>query len=125
MQQVKIQIKINRQQSYPPVNAQEKLEVSKAAPSRYLHRSFQDELSHDEAQQRIDDEEKGQETHKRSSICATGFATSARPMTTRAIPHQRRVEINSPKNIQQPSGTRISTTRERGKAIVSGMYLRT
>src|SRR5438046_10564574 len=107
MQQVKIQIKINRQQSYPPVNAQEKLEVAKAALSRYLHRSFQDELSHDEAQQRSDDEEKGEETHKRSSICATGFATSARPITTRAIPHKRRVAINSPKNIHLQSGTGI------------------
>jgi hypothetical protein len=46
-------------------------------------------------------------------------------MTTRAIPHQRRVEISSPRNTQQLNGTRISTTRERGKAIVSGMYLRT
>src|SRR6267143_1756394 len=46
-------------------------------------------------------------------------------MTTSAMPHQRRAEIASPKKNQQPSGTRISTTRDSGKAMVSGIYLRT
>src|SRR6266542_2581217 len=66
-----------------------------------------------------------QRSHKRSSICAIGFATSANPITTSAIPHQRSVEINSPRKIQQPSGTRISTTRDRGNAMVIGIYLST
>ena len=55
----------------------------------------------------------------------TGFATTARPTTTRAMPHQRRVEISSPSNIQQQRGTRTSTTLESGNAIVRGIYLRT
>ncbi len=66
-----------------------------------------------------------QRSHKRSSICAIGFATSANPITTSAIPHQRNGEISSPRKIQQPSGTRISTTRDRGKAMVIGIYLNT
>jgi len=66
-----------------------------------------------------------QRSHKRSSICAIGFATSANPITTSAIPHQRNGEISSPRKIQQPSGTRISTTRDKGKAIVIGIYLNT
>jgi hypothetical protein len=66
-----------------------------------------------------------QRSHKRSSICAIGFATSANPITTSAIPHQRNGEISSPRKIQQPSGTRISTTRDKGKAMVIGIYLNT
>src|SRR4029453_12192978 len=94
-----------------------------------FHGSFQDELSHDKAQQRDNDEEESEETHRRSSICATGFATRlnpktprANPITTSAIPHQRSVEINSPKKIQQPRGTKMSTTRDKGKATASGIY---
>src|SRR2546428_10802048 len=49
----------------------------------------------------------------------------ARPIMTRPMPHQRRIEIVSPRIIQQPNGTRTSTTLERGKAIVSGTYRRT
>jgi hypothetical protein len=66
-----------------------------------------------------------QRSHKRSSICAIGFATRANPIMTSVIPSQRSVEINSPRKIQHPSGTRISTTRDRGKAMVSGIYLST
>jgi hypothetical protein len=66
-----------------------------------------------------------QRSHKRSSICAIGFATSANPITTSAIPHQRNGEISSPRKIQQPSGTRMSTTRDKGKAMVIGIYLST
>ena len=66
-----------------------------------------------------------QRSHKRSSSCAIGFATSASPITTNAIPHQRSGEIDSPRKIQQPRGTRMSTTRDRGKAMVIGIYLST
>ena len=48
------------------------------------------------------------------SRVAIGFATNAKPKTTSAMPHQRNVEISSPRKIQHPSGTRISTTRESG-----------
>src|SRR5581483_6332588 len=51
-----------------------------------------------------------------------GRATRATPITTSAIPHQRRGEIHSPSKSQQPTGTRISTTRESGNATLSGMY---
>jgi hypothetical protein len=56
---------------------------------------------------------------------AIGFATSASPIITSAIPHHRKVEITSPRKIKQPSGTRISTTRESGNARVNGTYLST
>src|SRR5439155_17009597 len=103
----------------------DKPDVPKTCRCRGLHRSFQNELGPDEANERNNDEKEGEKTHRRSSICAIGFATNASPITTSAIPHQRSGEINSPRKIQQPSGTRISTTRDRGKAMVSGIYLST
>ena len=63
--------------------------------------------------------------HSCSSIFATGLATIARPRITIAMPHQRWGEICSPRNIQQLSGMSTCTTFESGKAIESGMYLRT
>src|SRR6266487_4651335 len=41
------------------------------------------------------------------------------------MPTQRRTEINSPRKIQQPKGTKTSTTRDIGNAMVRGIYLRT
>src|SRR4029077_10054335 len=63
--------------------------------------------------------------HSFSSIFATGFATTAKPRMTTAIPHQRRGEMCSARKIQQLSGTSTCTTLESGKAIESGMYFRT
>src|ERR1044071_5019008 len=96
-----------------------------SVPRREFHRSFEDQLRRHKSDEGNKNAQKSRKAHRRSSIFAIGFATKARPRTTSAIPHQRNVEINSPRKIQQPSGTRISTTREKGKAIAIGIYLNT
>src|ERR1700676_3480922 len=99
--------------------------VTMAAPCGGLHRSLQEKLPRHERDERHKNEDERQEGHNRSSRRATGFATTARPMTTSAMPHQRRAEIVSLRKIEQLSGTRTSTTLESGNAVVSGIYLRT
>src|SRR2546421_8773850 len=101
------------------------LPVAKSFHGRRFHRALEKKLTRHKRDQRSRDEEKYKPAHSFSSNLATGFAVSIKPTTTSAIPHQRRGEMCSPSINQQLSGTKISTTRESGNAIDSGMYLKT
>src|SRR5213075_903807 len=114
LQQPESHEKGNRNYNDAHRDARRKMRVTHTVCRREFHRSFEDELRCHKRDQRNEDEQQSEKTHKRSSIFAIGFTTKAKPKTTSAIPHQRNVEISSPRKIQQPNGTRISTTRESG-----------
>src|SRR5712692_4437918 len=99
--------------------------IPKTALTCRFHRVLQEKLARHETNERDQDKNEREKGHNRSSRRATGLATMARPMITSTMPHQRRAEIISPRKTQQLNGTRTSTTRESGKAIVSGMYFKT
>src|ERR1043166_6781755 len=72
---------------------------------RSFHRVLEEKLSGDKRGKRDKDQNEFPDVHNFSSILAKGLATTTRPIITSAIPHQRRVEINSPRKIQQLNGT--------------------
>src|SRR5206468_1369762 len=122
LEQTKGEKKGNCHESYADGNQRKGSRIAQTARCRDFHRSFQNELGYYKAEQRNKNEDECQNTHRRSSICAIGFATSVNPTITSPIPHQRRGEIDSPRKIQQPSGTKTSTIRESGYATVRGTY---
>src|SRR5204862_5859367 len=103
--------------------AEKKQEFSRpeSVSIRELHRVFQNNLASDLSEERDHNDHEGDERHSRSSRRATGFATTARPNVTRAMPHQRRLMMTSPRKIQLQSGIRTWTAWEMGKARERGM----
>src|SRR2546421_3093574 len=99
--------------------------MGQAGCGRALHRVLEQKLTGDSGDNLDDEDDDCDQRHNFSSIFATGFATTARPIITIAMPHQRRVEICSARKIQQLSGTSTCTTFESGKAIESGIYFKT
>src|SRR2546423_6043117 len=116
---------VNRHRKNAAAEEGDDLGIAESFDARRFHGPFEKKLTGHECNQGPGNKNKYGPAHSFSSNLATGFAVSSRPMTTSAMPHQRRGGLSTPRTIQQLSGIRTSTVRQSGNAIERGMQLRT